>query len=370
MRLNRKIIEIEQHVPMLSMAEYEKYFAFEEHRSKRATLLIQIMAFMACAASWMCRPTPMSDLRGELVLALMTMAISAVITYCTRSFWLGAVGRTLFVLFCSQYFLIISSESPNTLFWHMSIGSAILIAMSPLHYEPVSYSTTGFVIIFRLLEYHYGGLLSNSERDWIIALMVSAFFFGALMNVRFFLARTRIYKVNRQLAELAFKDSLTKINNRRAILGEWEHWIAKHPGDEINFLLIDVDNFKSINDEHGHDVGDDVLREIAMVLESTNGVKICGRLGGEEFAAVHRGSLKEAAQLAGEINRRIAATTVRELRFTVSVGVTSHLPGESISVVTKRADDALYEAKRKGKNTFSVQPAPNVTSDQFVGDTI
>jgi diguanylate cyclase (GGDEF)-like protein len=156
-------------------------------------------------------------------------------------------------------------------------------------------------------------------------------------------------------------DDLTGLSNRRAfddaLASEVER--AKRFGGTLGLVLIDLDNFKTINDSYGHPQGDLVLREVARVLrESSREIDHPARYGGEELALVLPGTdLEGAYNLAERVRERIEALTIARLdgagtlRVTASCGVAAvpHTPADQIALVAV-ADQALYEAKRSGKN--------------------
>jgi len=162
-----------------------------------------------------------------------------------------------------------------------------------------------------------------------------------------------------ELKMLATLDSLTSVNNRRHFLelAEQELKRSRRYHKNLALLLIDVDYFKSVNDTYGHAAGDDALRALAdkclVTLRSTD---LFGRLGGEEFAAILVETDAEAAQAtANRLRQAVAEMAVHSqgetIRFTVSIGV-ALLDGQDITLdrLMKRADIALYEAKRSGRN--------------------
>jgi diguanylate cyclase (GGDEF)-like protein len=118
------------------------------------------------------------------------------------------------------------------------------------------------------------------------------------------------------------------------------------------FFMVDIDNFKRINDDFGHDVGDEALKKIAGVIAQASENHICARLGGEEFAIF--GKFKEAAALglAASINASVSSCAIRDRQLTVSIGVARRLDSEHYSVLMKRADESLYIAKSTGKNKY------------------
>lgn len=163
----------------------------------------------------------------------------------------------------------------------------------------------------------------------------------------------------KHLQYLATTDELTGLYNRRHFmhLMDAEMHSALRYGHPLAFISLDLDNFKTINDSYGHAAGDTVLEHLAAVLRAKKRrPDSLGRLGGEEFGilAPHT-ELKGAVQFAERIRHQLAASPVAyaqgTLQVTTSLGVT-HLTGknDSLDAVLKRADDALYEAKRSGKN--------------------
>ncbi|QDY07904.1 EAL domain-containing protein [Micromonospora sp. HM134] len=167
---------------------------------------------------------------------------------------------------------------------------------------------------------------------------------------------TAMRRVQDELTKLAERDPLTDLPNRRALLARLDDLIAELRERSAALLLIDIDNFKDINDVHGHAVGDDVLRVLARRLlhELPDGT-VLGRLGGDEFAVVLPGAYAEDALAVAE---RLCDASVRTpvplagtgLRVTLSIGAASLEPGDTRDTVLAQADLALYEAKNAGRN--------------------
>jgi len=119
--------------------------------------------------------------------------------------------------------------------------------------------------------------------------------------------------------------------------------------------MIDIDDFKNVNDTYGHDIGDKVLVEMTQTCEYILKEKgIYGRMGGEEFAAFIYNENGKGFDLAEEIRREIEELSIKTdkeyLNFTVSIGYTEVERGHTMEEALKRADKALYKAKRTGKN--------------------
>jgi two-component system cell cycle response regulator len=130
-------------------------------------------------------------------------------------------------------------------------------------------------------------------------------------------------------------------------------------GKSLAALVLDIDYFKAINDTHGHDAGDDVLRDFALrIKRSIRGIDLACRYGGEEFVIVMpETDMAVAAMVAERLRRRIAADPfaiaqgAKHIPVTISIGIAG-LRGkeDSAAKLLKRADEALYRAKRDGRN--------------------
>ena len=161
--------------------------------------------------------------------------------------------------------------------------------------------------------------------------------------------------------EMAITDALTSLFNRRYMESHLGTLVeqASARNKPLAVLVLDIDYFKSINDSHGHDAGDDVLREFALrIKRSIRGIDLACRYGGEEFVIVMpETDMAVAAMVAERLRRRIAAEPfaiqqgARNIPVTISIGLAA-LRGrnENAATVLKRADQALYRAKRDGRN--------------------
>ncbi|MBP7704261.1 MAG: PleD family two-component system response regulator [Caulobacter sp.] len=168
--------------------------------------------------------------------------------------------------------------------------------------------------------------------------------------------------------ELAVTDQLTGLHNRRYMEGQLGALVkrAAHGGDPVSALMIDIDHFKKINDNFGHDVGDEVLREFAIrVATNVRAIDLPCRYGGEEFTVIMPGArLADAERVAERIRLHVAGSPFRVaggeelLTVTISVGVSSTLgEGDTPDALLKRADEAVYEAKAAGRNRVIARAA-------------
>jgi diguanylate cyclase len=162
-----------------------------------------------------------------------------------------------------------------------------------------------------------------------------------------------------RIQELATRDELTGLVNRRHMsnLLERERQRGVRSGRGFSLAMVDIDHFKAVNDHYGHPVGDEVLRTFAHhAPQALRGTDVVSRWGGEEFVLLLPEAGLSAARVGVERMRgRIAATPMAHLsgvpiRVTVSVGLTEHIAGESVTQTLERADRALYDAKAQGRN--------------------
>ncbi|CDO37177.1 diguanylate cyclase [Novosphingobium sp. KN65.2] len=172
---------------------------------------------------------------------------------------------------------------------------------------------------------------------------------------------TRRKQRERELADAAQTDELTGVLNRAGFMERFQAAIADRPETGLSLALIDVDRFKSINDELGHLVGDAVLREIAARLVSeVRETDVVGRLGGDEFVLLLRTDNSEVAQgICKRIVDRVASEAVdmrfgQEVRTQISCGLVYHIAGLGVEDMIHNADMALYAAKRAGRNQLRV----------------
>jgi diguanylate cyclase len=153
-------------------------------------------------------------------------------------------------------------------------------------------------------------------------------------------------------------DALTRVHSRYAyekrLQQEFEHWQSEQT--PLTYTLWDIDKFKSINDTYGHDAGDRLLRRIGLILKKhKRRDDFVARIGGEEFALLLPGtSIETAIKIADRLRTTIAETPFNyhgtRRNITISCGITEFRDGDSPVSVYKRADQALYEAKDKGRN--------------------
>ncbi|MDQ7038401.1 MAG: sensor domain-containing diguanylate cyclase [Aquificota bacterium] len=170
---------------------------------------------------------------------------------------------------------------------------------------------------------------------------------------------TKIARYEERLKELAERDHLTGVYNRRASEGLLNHELekAKKYRKPLSVIMFDIDHFKKINDTYGHQTGDEVLRRLVnLVRKNLRKTDIIARWGGEEFIVLLPGTdLKNAVELAERLRRVVERADFGKVgRVTVSFGVAGLKEADTVESIISRVDKAVYRAKRKGRNRVEV----------------
>jgi len=156
----------------------------------------------------------------------------------------------------------------------------------------------------------------------------------------------------------ARNDPLTGLANRRRLA----EFLKDQTDKPFGFLIVDIDHFKKINDHYGHDAGDEVLTQLAIILkESTRATDLPARIGGEEFCVVFpESTLEVSARLAESLRQAIEIhpfkTKYGSIEVTASIGVAAHTAGMTHAQTFKAADEALYASKNNGRNRVTSMP--------------
>jgi diguanylate cyclase len=160
---------------------------------------------------------------------------------------------------------------------------------------------------------------------------------------------------------------LSGLKNRRGFERAVQAILAAGETEDLAILVVDVDRFKTLNDTYGHLFGDKVLRAVAHILQTNiKGRDVAARLGGDELAILLPGTTERGAEtLAEQIRVAVAAGRIhrsdgQDLKgiVTVSIGIAVGKPTESFEALLERADTALYQSKREGRNRVCVAPRP------------
>ncbi|OAN55955.1 hypothetical protein A6A04_10340 [Paramagnetospirillum marisnigri] len=308
---------------------------------------LELLAFLAYAGQSCRRGQALGVLLG--LLALYNLAVGLIP--------FGAEPRHMAVLFslslCILYTLnalaLLASGRRRSLVQRLLIASNGLIAVTALARALVAWLSESWD--------PHQGMLANQ------ALFLAGFIFSISDGFGFLLLVKE--DADRDLLRMATVDGLTGLANRMAFMlqAEDRRKLCLRTGQPISLLMMDVDNFKRINDVHGHATGDAVLRAIGELMRKQfRDVDVCGRLGGEEFAVVLPGTPVAAAmEVAERLRLGLAETPITvegvSLRITASFGVADLASLHGLEQTMSLADQRLYQAKNLGRNrVVGIQP--------------
>lgn len=276
----------------------------------------------------------------------------------------------LLVLFCALAVVPQDKFGSINTYVMAIFGIAAIMYISPI-VSLIIYSTVYTAFFFVLPLFQPDELIVTVLRINAFIMNVFAWVLSRLvfrMKILSFTDKKIIEQKNMILKEMVIRDPMTSLLNHDNAYKKLNEEIkkAKRIGYALSIIMVDIDNFKYINDHYGHQVGDDVIISVAnLLVESCRGTDIICRYGGEEYMLILPDTaLDEAAQLAERIRMKTEATEFANgIRVTVSGGI-SEYDGESTKELIYRADQQLYKAKYNGKNRFSAADE----GDNFLGN--
>jgi diguanylate cyclase len=229
------------------------------------------------------------------------------------------------------------------IYWVYPAVMATFYLLKP--HEAIALTLTVTAILLPELIRNTDTFLTSTVVITILVTSVFAFAFSVINN-----------RQQQRLLDLATKDPLTGAGNRRALEEKLAEVTAsfRRSGHPTSLILIDLDHFKKVNDVHGHAVGDDILKRITEILNLR--IRVTDRLyriGGEEFVVVaDEQNIESAARLAEQLRTLVEVNElVPDSAVTISLGIAELRADESHESWLQRADEALYQAKRGGRNT-------------------
>ncbi len=238
---------------------------------------------------------------------------------------------------------------------------ASLICMHPI--ESISIYLLVYAAFYVILPHYQMNLQAVTILRINAFLMnLMAWFVGQMlyqMRIKAFIDKKIIEETNKTLKELSIRDAMTTLYHHEYLCSLLRESIngSRRFQHTVSIIMIDIDNFKAVNDTYGHLAGDQIIIGISKILVDTcRTVDIIGRYGGDEFMIIAPDTNLEGAMLLAERIRVNVETAdyYKEIRVTVSIGV-SEFNSENWEELIKNADDQLYIAKQSGKNKVNVQ---------------
>lgn len=288
----------------------------------------------------------MRFMNGEFGLgALDSVIVAGLIGLAAYLFRTGKVrnaSRAIALLCVSGMLATVYLNGSEQIFW--AYPSMVAVFFLVRRKEAVAITTIATVSLIP-------ALLPIMEKTALATVFITI----AVSNAFAYAFATVTSSQRNSLMRLATRDPLTGVGNRRALDEKLEHIVANNVrlNAHASLLLIDLDHFKSINDTHGHAIGDRILvsltRIVNLRIRVSDGLY---RIGGEEFVVVLEGQdIEQASRLAEQLRTLVEANELApDSLVTISIGVAQLETGEQGNTWLNRADEALYAAKRAGRN--------------------
>lgn len=322
-------------------------------------MLLPLGVLLALVALWASSRQGVLDPVDRLFLPSLALGFGglalALLLWPNAATWVLPTAHALVALYllCTLGYQFLLAPNPQGLspasFWFPFIYfSSFLFFPSPKAVRlAVAYLLAAFLLaLFGEMRGHFQPVHANALAQ----------FFGS--NLAYVLLLYMLVRVKEGYLEAqldAYRDFLTGLRNRRyaELILERELARVQRYGRALTLMVLDLDDFKKVNDTFGHHVGDEVLRAVARVLEGECRVSDRAmRLGGEEFAVLlPETGLAQALPLAERVRQAVRALRIPPApELSVSIGVAQAAPTDSPLSLLKRADESMYRAKKKGKN--------------------
>lgn len=288
--------------------------------------------------------------RHETLLALLDFSLvsgigaTAGYLYRTRNIRLVSIFNTIF--YSVGMVLVIYTRGESVVYWAFPVMIATFFLLKPN--EAAIFNTVTMLALIYTLTKHVAPV---NFATIVVTLLI--------VNLYSYLFAVRTHEQHDSLSQLASKDFLTGAGNRLALEAQLGQAVTGFQKSKVvaSLLLLDIDHFKSINDTHGHVFGDAILVRLSEIVRSRiRSSDAFFRYGGEEFVVIAMGAYLDATfKLAEELRQLVQESRlVPERELTVSLGVAELREGENSADWLKRADAALYDAKRSGRNMTRV----------------
>ncbi|PRB44632.1 GGDEF domain-containing protein [Pseudomonas sp. MYb2] len=335
-----------------------EFIQHEFERMQSFSLLIYIVSI----GMWLLFDLIVSFLGGQgftwrSMIFLALFAVLTVVLAFTRKAHHFNVITVLFVLGLTVGIRFIVNGLPPAVHssWLVLAAASMLYSISVLPLSRWSFFVVQ-VLIWVLLNPFINTTISLIELRGVLTACYSVFLCALTIYTFLKLREAKLYNyiMSRLLLDQAYNDPLTEIPNRRSFMTVAEQHLQAVPREHDHYLaMIDIDNFKKVNDTYGHDVGDEVLKRIAADIKTVMLPFDYARLGGEEFAIYLAGVRREDVEaLATELCRLVREQPTRH-PVTISIGLTCVEDNDTLTQALIKADAALYESKHTGKDRYT-----------------
>lgn len=359
--LLRKGAKGRAHVAGLTGDERHRFFVYLRNRLRPDRNLLMLAMPLLFLVGWIrdyvvAGEAAVVTLPGRLALSCILLAVAGVLSLRRTRHW-QEWGSVVYLLLFGVGIAVTTIKEPSRLsLLHVVIALMLIIW---LRFSLRSITAIAVIVTLCLPMICVLTVLHASAELWLAYVL----FANVAITIGMASRRTHLegwldlFLIRRRLLQRLHEDALTGVANRGAweAMGAVTHARVTAESRSVCVVFFDVDYFKVINDRYGHGIGDEVLRNVASIMQGhLRKDDLIARIGGEEFVVLIAGmQVYEAVGLAERIRKSVEAMK-DPVHVTLSAGVACGMPGESLELLTARADRALLHAKQSGRNRVCV----------------
>lgn len=274
----------------------------------------------------------------------------------TTHFMLWRLLGVTYIVLLSVGFAYVIEVNPQLRIYGLPLAVTLVVGSAILFISVQDY-LVGALSVWLILWSPMQAELYAGTQSYLLIFCASSVSIGFVLSYSYLKNLRSVLLVESEFRTLAETDYLTSILNRRAFMQSFETLLGSGQGGY--FIMLDIDSFKAMNDRYGHDVGDKILRAMALCLKNAKGSHSFGRIGGEEFGVLVQGDDPAlACEFVLDLLQAIRCSVAAPHNYTCSAGMARFSSGDELSAVLKIADKNLYGAKRNGKDCVHLDGAP------------
>ncbi|UFI44227.1 MULTISPECIES: GGDEF domain-containing protein [Pseudomonas syringae group] len=318
--------------------------------------LSQLIGLFSWIISWYVNPSIEQSLDIFIYCALAGATLSIIVTSNSRSMvtWrlFGIIYMTsLTVLFKVQ----IERMGVEASMWGLVVTSLLITGMSVFFVKFIDYVAAAALIWLIMWQTDLTAV-GVHHAPLFYVFLISSTLLGGSLNATFLSLVMQTMAASDRYQKLSETDTLTNAPNRRALVASLDNALTSDDTSSLWFAMLDLDNFKSINDNHGHDVGDNVLICFATLIKNTTGLVSFGRLGGEEFGVMlSAANAADAIAAMDHLLMHVQKDQTAKMPYSFSAGIASLARAKNVNDLLKEADENLYLAKRSGRQCIAFE---------------
>ncbi|KPX39620.1 GGDEF domain-containing protein [Pseudomonas syringae pv. tagetis] len=318
--------------------------------------LSQLIGILSWVISWCLNPSIERSLDIFIYCALAGATLSIIVTSNSRSMTTWRLFGILYMTSLTFLFKVqIERMGVEASMWGLVVTSLLITGMSVFFVKFIDYMVAAALIWLIMWQMDLTAVGVNHASLFYVFL-ISSTLLGGCLNATFLSLVMQTMSARDRYQELSETDTLTHAPNRRALVANVNKALASADKPSLWFAMLDLDNFKNINDTHGHDAGDNVLVSFAALIKSTPGLNSFGRLGGEEFGVLlSAATAADAIDALDHLLMRAQHDETADVPYSFSGGIASLKHAENINDLFKEADENLYHAKRNGRKCIAFE---------------